>query len=91
MMPKGGLGKMMKQAQELQNKMAQVQRSLTGLAATKPNSKISKKDATKKGKGTDKSPPKNELEILKDMADKSGLTWSWKMLGMIPSPASDYQ
>ena len=75
----------------LENKMAQVQRSLTGLAATKPNSKISKKDATKKGKGTDKSPPKNELEILKDMADKSGLTWSWKMLGMIPSPASDYQ
>ena len=40
----------------LENKMAQVQRSLTGLAATKPNSKISKKGATKKTQGAKGTP-----------------------------------
>jgi hypothetical protein len=59
----------------LENKMAQVQRSLTGLAATKPNSKISKKGATKKTQGAKGTP------TIKDKAYGTakdfGLVWSW--------------
>ena len=62
----------------LENKMAQVQRSLTGLAATKPHSKISKKGATKKTQGAKERPTLTESAY--GTAKDFGLVWSWNML-----------
>jgi len=62
----------------LENKMAQVQRSLTGLAATTPHSKISKKGATKKTQGAKGTPTLTDKAY--GTAKDFGLVWSWNML-----------
>jgi len=65
-------------AELLERKIAQVKRGLSGLAATTPHSKISKKEIASKLKGTGEPP--TFMESVKGTAEDFGLVWSWNML-----------
>jgi hypothetical protein len=66
-------------AELVEKKIAQVQRSLSGLAATTPHSTIQKsKDATKKGKGAKGTPTLGDK--VYGTAKDFGIVWTWKRL-----------